>query len=275
MGEEQVSGVITSELMNRIEEAAIVAAREILSGRRIIDVEGPYGVGLTTVEVGNDDRCREPGPEEAGAVVSHALSVPMIYRRFAISKRRIAAFQETGQPLNLKVAEDAAQAVATREEDFIYHGQSDFRLGGLLTVEGRQNVKAGNWDNVDEVLGDVITAVNVLDGKGYRGPYGLALAPELYNSLFRRYAGSDLLQIEHLKRLCTRGIVKAAIDGCVLVARDVGSLVIGQDLQVSHLASDAAHEQFAVSESLVLKIEAPDAICTIMSEAKRPSRQRR
>ena len=275
MGEERGSGVITSELMNRIEEAAVAAAREILSGRRIIDVEGPYGTGLTTVEVGNDDRFREPGPEEASAVVSHALSVPMIYRRFAISKRRIAAFQETGQPLNLKVAEDTAQAVAAREEDFIYHGQSDFRLGGLLTVDGRQNVKAGNWDNVDEVLGDVITAVNVLDGRGYRGPYGLALAPELYNSLFRRYAGSDLLQIEHLKRLCTRGIVKAAIEGCVLVARDVGSLVIGQDLQVSHLTSDAAHEQFAVSESLVLKIEAPDAICTIMNEAKRQPRQRR
>jgi uncharacterized linocin/CFP29 family protein len=269
IAEERVLGVITSELMNRIEEAAVAAAREILNGRRIIDVEGPYGTGLTTVEVGNDDRCREPGPEEASAVVSHALSVPMIYRRFAISKRRITAFQETGQPLNLKVAEDAAQAVAAREEDFIYHGQPDFRLGGLLTVEGRQSVKAGNWDNVDEVLGDIITAVNVLDGRGYRGPYGLALAPELYNSLFRRYAGSDLLQIEHLKRLCTRGIVKAAIEGCVLVARDVGSLVIGQDLQVSHLTSDAAHEQFAVSESLVLKIEAPDAICTIVNEAKR------
>jgi uncharacterized linocin/CFP29 family protein len=275
MGEEQVSGVINSELMNRIEEAAVAAAREILSGRRIIDVEGAYGTGLTTVEVGNDDRCREPGPEEASAVVSHALSVPMIYRRFAISKRRIAAFQETGQPLNLRVAEDAAQAVAAREEDFIYYGQSDFRLGGLLTVDGRQNVKAGNWDNVDEVLGDVITAVNVLDGRGYRGPYGLALAPELYNNLFRRYAGSDVLQIEHLKRLCTRGIVKAAIEGCVLVARDVGSLVIGQDLQVSHLTSDAAHEQFAVSESLVLKIEAPDAICTIVNEAKRQSRSKK
>ena len=49
----------------------------------------------------------------------------------------------------------------------------------------------------------------MLDSKGYRGPYGLALAPALYNNLFRRYPGSDLLQIEHLKRLCTRGIVKA------------------------------------------------------------------
>jgi uncharacterized linocin/CFP29 family protein len=274
MGEESASGVVTSELMKRIEEAAVSAAREILSGRRIIDVEGPYGVGLTTVEVGNDDRCREPGPDEASAVVSRALSVPMIYRRFAISKRRIAAFQETGQPLNLKVAEDAAQAVAAREEEFVYQGQSDFHLGGLLTVEGRQNVNSGNWDNVDEVLGDVITGVNALDGKGYRGPYGLALAPELYNSLFRRYAGSDLLQIEHLKRLCTRGIVKAAIEGCVLVARDVGSIVLGQDLQVSHLTSDAAHEHFAVSESLVLKIEAPDAICMITAGSNRPAIER-
>ena len=64
----------------------------------------------------------------------------------------------------------------------------------------------------------------------------------------------------------TRGIVKAAIEGCVLVARDVGSIVLGQDLQISYLATDAAHEHFAISESLLLKIEAPDAICTIPGE---------
>jgi uncharacterized linocin/CFP29 family protein len=263
MRPEKTPGDVTPELMKRVEDAAISAARDVLSGRRIIDVEGPYGLGLTTIEVGNDDRCREPGPEEASAVVSHALSVPMIYRRFAISKRRIAASREMGQPLNLKSAEDAAQAVAAREEEFIYSGQADFHLGGLLTVEGRQSIKAGNWTNVDEVLNDVINAVNALDGKGYRGPYGLALEPGLYNNLFRRYPGSDLLQIEHLKRLCTRGIVKAAIQGSVLVAREVGSIIIGQDMQVSHLTTDAAHEHFAIAESLVLKIEAPDAICTI------------
>ena len=266
MDEGKISNDIPTELMKEIEGAAISAARDILSGRRIIDVEGPYGIGLTTVEVGNDDLCPEAGPDQASAVVSRALSVPMIYRRFAISKRRVAAFRDMGQPLNLKAVEDAAQAVAAREEDFIYHGQPDFHLDGLLTAPGRQSIRAGNWDNVDAVLSDVITAVNVLDGKGYRGPYGLALAPELYNNLFRRYPGSDLLQIEHLKRLCTRGIVKAAITGCVLVARDVGSIVVGHDLQVSYLSSDAAHEHFSLSESLILKIEAADAICTIPAE---------
>jgi uncharacterized linocin/CFP29 family protein len=257
------SGTVASDLLNKIEQAAISAARDILTGRKIIDVDGPYGIGLTTLEVGNDDVCREPAPEEASAVVSHALSIPMIYRRFALSKRRIAASQEIGQPLNLKIAEDAAQAVAAREEEFVYQGQPSFHLFGLLNAEGRNTLKGGNWGNVDEVLDNVIAAVNTLDGKGYRGPYGLALAPALYNNLFRRYAGSELLQIEHLKRLCTRGIVKADIDGGVLVAKDVGSIVLGQDMQVSYLGPDAAHENFTVSESVVLKLEAPDAICTI------------
>jgi uncharacterized linocin/CFP29 family protein len=257
------SGTLASELLTKIEQAATTAASSILTGRRIVDVEGPYGLGLTTVEVGNDDLCREPRSEEASAVVSRALSVPMIYRRFSLSKRRISAYQENGQPLNLKVAEDAAQAVAAREEDFVYRGQLDFHLSGLLTAEGRNTLRGGNWGNVDEVLENVIAAVNILDGKGYRGPYGLALAPVLYNNLFRRYAGTELLQIEHLKRLCTRGIVKADIDGGVLVAKEVGSIVLGQDMQVSYLAPDAAHEHFTVSESVVFKIEAPDAICTI------------
>ena len=51
-------------------------------------------------------------------------------------------------------------------------------------------------------------------------------------------------------------------EGGVLVSRDVGSLVVGQDMQISYLGPDAAHENFTVSESAVLKIEAPDAICT-------------
>jgi uncharacterized linocin/CFP29 family protein len=265
---ENLAAPESPELLDKIEEAAVSAARDILSGRRIIDVEGPYGLGLTAVEVGNDDLCRPPGPEEASAVLSHALSLPMIYRRFSLSRRRIAAFREMGQPLNLKVVEDAAQAVAMREEEFIYHGQPDFHLHGLLTAAGRNTLQGGDWGSVDQVLDNVIAAVNTLDSKGYRGPYGLALAPALYNNLFRRYPGSDLLQIEHLKRLCTRGIVKAQIEGGVLVAKDVGSIVLGQDLQIAYLTPDAAHENFAVSESLVLKIEAPDAICTITPAAK-------
>jgi len=58
MKEEKSSRPVTADLLQHLENAAVSAARNILSGRRIIDVEGAYGIGLTAVEVGNDDRTR-------------------------------------------------------------------------------------------------------------------------------------------------------------------------------------------------------------------------
>src|SRR5215813_4572437 len=113
-----------AEIWNAIDAAAASAAKDQLTGRRFLDLEGPFGVGLTTIEVGNDDYCRQPSAGEAGAVLGRALAVPMLRRSFRLSIRRVAAHIENGQPLDLAAAQDAAEAVADREEEFVYHGQS-------------------------------------------------------------------------------------------------------------------------------------------------------
>ncbi|MGH8067692.1 MAG: family 1 encapsulin nanocompartment shell protein [Candidatus Entotheonellia bacterium] len=251
------------EIWKRIDESAINAARDVLTGRRFLEVDGPYGVGLTSVEVGHDDFCRQPTPEEAGAVMGRAISVPMLRKELRLSIRRVAAYQDMGQPLNLTPVEDAAEAVARREEEFIYYGQSDFRLQGLLTAEGRAHHEGGDWGNIDQALEDVLVAVNALDARGFRGPYALALSPSLYNGLFRRYAGTDMLQLEHLRRLCQRGVYKAPIEGCVLIDPRVGKLIVGQDLMAGYIGQDGVHYQLYLSESVVLRLDEPRAICTI------------
>lgn len=141
-----------ADLWDRIDEAAVAAARDMVTARRFLDVDGPYGVGLTSIELGNDNYCREPKPGEAGAVVSRAISVPMIRRSFNLSIRRIAGVKDHGQPLDLSPVEDAAEAVAAREEEFIYYGNADFGLPGLLTAEGRNRVKGGDWSKTDQAL---------------------------------------------------------------------------------------------------------------------------
>lgn len=246
-----------------IDDAAVGAARDLLTGRRFLDVEGPYGVGLTSVEVGNDDFCRQPGADEAGAVMGRAISVPMLRKGFQLSIRRVAAYREMGQPLNLAPAQSAAEAVATGEEEFVYYGQQSFGVSGLLTAEGRNQHEGGDWTNIDQALEDVLAAVNALDAKGFRGPYALALSPSLYNGLFRRYPGTDMLQLQHLRRLCERGVYKAPIQGGVLVDPRVGRLLIGQDLRTGYAGQDGVHYQLYLSESLVLMVEEPGAICTI------------
>jgi uncharacterized linocin/CFP29 family protein len=251
------------DIWKRIDEAAVKAARDVLTGRRFLEVDGPYGVGLTSVEVGHDDYCRQPTPEEAAAVMGRAISLPMLRKELRLSIRRVAAFQDMGQPLNLTPVEDAAEAVARREEEFIYYGQPDFRLQGLLTAEGRAHHDGGDWGNIDQALEDVLAAVNALDAHGFRGPYALALSPPRYNGLFRRYAGTDMLQVEHLRRLCQRGVYKAPIEGGVLVDPRVGKLIIGQDLMAGYIGQDGVHYQLYLSESMVLRLDEPRAICTI------------
>lgn len=250
-------------IWEHIDAAAIEAAKPLLTGRRFLEVEGPFGLGLTALEVGADSYCREPAPEEAGAVISRAVSVPMIRKSAMLSARRLAAHLDMGMPLSLSEIEDAAEAVALREEEFIYSGQADFGLEGLLNARGHNVGSLGDWSNLDQALNDVLAGVTTLDGSGFHGPYALALPAKHYNNLFRRYENTDMLQLEHLKSLCTLGVHKATIDQPVLVDPRVGVLVIGQDMQVGYAGSDGIHYHLFVCESLVIRIDEPQAACVL------------
>ena len=259
-----------AHIWEMIDAAAASAARDRLTGRRFLDLEGPFGLGLTVIEVGNDDYCRQPGPDEAGQILGNAIQVPMIRKSFRLSIRRVAAHLDNGQPLDLSPAQDAAEAVADREEELIYTGQPAFGLYGLLNIEGRQQVEGGDWSTPDGALHDVLAAATRLDEQGFRGPYALALAPALYNNLFRLYPGTEMIGLEHLRRLCTAGIHKAAIEGGVLVDTRVGVLVLGQDFSAGYSSQDGVHYHLYVSESIVLRIDDPQAICTISARVGPP-----
>lgn len=246
-----------------IDDTAMEAAKPLLTGRRYLKVEGPYGLGLTTLEVGADDDCSSCGEGEAGAILSRALAVPMLRKACRLSARRLAAHLEKGMPLTLTEVHDAAEAVARREEAFLYHGQPDFGLHGLLNVPGHREVKGADWGNLDNALNNVLAAITALDEAGFHGPYALALPPAQYNGLFRLYEHTELLQIQHLKSLCTLGVYKAAVDSPAVVDDHAGALILGQDLRVGYAGSDGIHYQLFVCESLVLRVDEAAAVCVL------------
>lgn len=252
-----------SVLWNRIDIVAVEAAKSLLTARRFLDVEGPFGLDLTSLELGSDDYCHDPDDNDAAAITSRAIAVPMIRKSCRLSVRRVAASLDRNAPLNLTEVQDAAEAVARREEALIYFGQPELGLHGLLNVEGRSAIQGKDWTSLDNALDNVLAAVNALDQAGYHGPYALTLPPALFNNLFRHYEHTDLLQIEHLKSLCTLGVYKAELDRPVLVDPHVGALAIGQDLRVGYENSDGIHYRLFVTESLVLRIDDPGAVCSL------------
>jgi len=252
-----------ADIWAMIDEAAGSAAKDLMTARRFLEVDGPYGPGLTAIELSNDDYCRKPEEGEAGAVMGRAVSVPMLRKTFRLSLRRIAAFLEKGQPLDLSPAESAAEAVARLEEQILYYGRPEFGLPGLLESKGACRLKGGDWMRPDAALEDVIAAVTRLDEAGFPGPHALVVEPKYYNALFRRYPDSEMLLINHLRRLCTQGIFKANIKGAAVIDPRVGTLEIGQDLMCGYVGSDGIHCELFVHESLVLRMQDEDAVCVI------------
>jgi uncharacterized linocin/CFP29 family protein len=254
---------IPQDLWERIDRSAREAAREILTTRRFLDMEGPFGLGLTSVETGSESYCRPAQPEAAGVVASSAIAVPVLQQLFELSIRRVEGHLRMGLPLDLSPVQDAAAAVARREDEIMYYGIKELGIQGLLTHPDRQRAPVGDWNHVEQALNEVLVGVNRLDDAGFHGPYALALSPNRYNSLFRRYEGSDMLQLDHLRRLCEGGVYKAPVEQALIVDPRVGMLRVGQDLEVGYSMNDGIHHKLFVSESLVLVLDEPNAVCSL------------
>ncbi|RPJ53155.1 MAG: bacteriocin [Methanobacteriota archaeon] len=234
------------------------AARSVLSGRRLLNIEGPYGLGLKAVPLQDTE-------EKNGLITSNFLQVTLIQATFQLSKRDLTTYEREGLPFDLAPVAKAAISVASREDALIFKGAQG--VPGLLTAKGIGSQELSSWEGVGTAAEDVIKAVTVLDEAGFHGPYSLALAPGLYNQLYRRYPESAFTELEHIRSIVTEGVFKApALDsGGVLIAsgRQYASIVVGQDMTVGFIGPVGEKLEFSVTESLAPWIRIPAAICAL------------
>jgi uncharacterized linocin/CFP29 family protein len=256
----------SEKVWEKIDHAVVEAAKSQLSARRVLHVEGPYGFGLKSLP-GPDQEAEEGAGEGVTLGVSSATPVARIGTAFALSARDIAAFEEGGLPLDLRSAAAAGISCARQEEALVFYGAKALGVAGLLTAKGTQSLKLKPWDEVGAAVTDLIQAVTLLDEAGVHGPYALALSPTLYNLLFRRYPQGNATEIEHVRTVVTDGVVKApGINaGGILIAsgRQYASIVLGQDLMTSFVGPTGRDYEFAVSESLALRLSKPAAVCIL------------
>ncbi|MFW6164397.1 MAG: family 1 encapsulin nanocompartment shell protein [Planctomycetota bacterium] len=249
-----------------IDEAVLSAAKSQLTARRLLHTDGPFGLGLKTV----------PGPEEPGGDVGKSgvavtaaggTPVALIQTTFAIAARDIASFEASGLPMDLGPAAQAGIACASQEDDLLFNGAKDIGAAGLLGAKGTQSIKLADWEAVGAAADNLIEAVTTLDDAGFHGPYTLALAPRLYNRLFRRYPQGNQTELDHARTIVTDGILKApsVAKGGVLLAsgRQYASIVIGQDIKVGFIGPADGDYEFTVSETLALRLVVPEAVCVL------------
>lgn len=249
---------LAPETWAALDRAAVEAAKGVLAGRRLLEVDGPYGLGLKAVPL--------PDAEVTHDLITGAvLPLSVIQAGFTLAKRDLAAHERDGVPLDTTPTFQAARACARREDELIFRGTK--AAPGLLTAKGAAELPLSAWEAPGEAAEDITRAITALDRAGFHGPYALALAPERYNRLLRLYPRGNLSELEHLKTVAQDGIYKApALEaGGVLVAvgRATGAIVLGQDLSVGFIGPVGDRLEFTVSESLALVLRQPAAVCVL------------
>ena len=249
-----------------IDETVAGTAKSRLAGRRLLHIDGPHGLGLKAFGCA-EDIIEEGGDDGATLRAPCMITVPYIESSFCLSNRDIAAFEGTGQVLDLLPAAKAAIACADREDAIVFGGCKALGIAGLMNARGAQSCKLESWDTVGSAVDNILHCVNKLDGVGFRGPYALALSPALYNILFRRYPQGDTTELEHLRQIVADGIIKTSAvgSGGVLVtsAKHMASIVIGQDLTTSFVGPAGGCYEFAVAESAALRLVEPSSVCVL------------
>ncbi|MBN2209571.1 MAG: bacteriocin family protein [Candidatus Coatesbacteria bacterium] len=255
------------DVWRRIDETVVSAARSQLTGRRLLALEGPYGLGVKALS--GKEKSLASDTRAAGAALGGAEYFPLLTIRvpFAIPIRDVASFEKTGVPFDISFIAEAATACASLEDQVIFSGSKEAGILGLLHSPGSASLKLSSWESIGVVADDVISAVTKLDDAGFHGPYALALAPKLYNILFRRYPQGNMTELDHIKSIITAGLIKgpAVKSGGVLIAAGAqfASLALGQDLMTGFVGPSGGDYEFTLSETLTLIVRQPGAICVL------------
>jgi uncharacterized linocin/CFP29 family protein len=257
---------LSAQAWAKVDQAVVEAAKGQLSARRLLHVEGPYGLGFKAMP--GPDQVVEGGAEGGVEVVSSAAKpVALIRKGFRLSARDIAAFEEQGVPLDLGAAADAAMACARQEDQLLFNGSKALAVQGLLNAKGTVSHDLKSWDKIGTAADDIIAAATRLDEAGFHGPYALGLAPARHNLLFRRYPQGDSTEIEHLRTLVTEGVIKApgiAAGGVLLASgSQYATIAVGQDLVTAFVGPAEGAYEFVIFESIMLRLLAPAAVCVL------------
>ncbi len=260
------SSPIDMNVWEQIDAAVVKAARNVLTGRRILQLFGPLGAGAGSIHI--DDADAKDELAEEGFITTQGrrlVEIPTIYEDFTVFSKDVAASEKSGYPLDMSKVMAAAQACALKEDRLIFSGKQNLGYDGLLTAAGSGRLKKKDWAMGENAFSDVAAAIEMLVSKGVYGAYALVTSPNLYMQMQRLQPGTGLLEIDRVSKLLNGLVFKTPVltkEQAVLVCPQPENmdLVVGQDLAAAYLEQKGLNHSFRVLESVLLRIKRKSAI---------------
>jgi uncharacterized linocin/CFP29 family protein len=249
-----------------IEEETTRTLKRYLAGRRVVDVRGPAGVGLSAVGTGHLTEIRAPGEgiqarqREVKALVE--LRVP-----FELNRQQIDDVERGAQDSDWQPAKDAAQKIAYAEDRAIFEGYPGGGIGGIR--QGTSNPVLTLPADVAHYPDAIAQGLNQLRLVGVDGPYSLLLSADAYTALAET-SDNGYPVLDHVRKLVKDEIIYApAISGAFILTTRGGDfdLHIGQDVSIGYLSHTDSVVRLYLQETLTFLMLTSEAAVALAPAA--------
>ena len=242
----------------QIEEEVARTFKRYLAGRRVVDVKGPAGVGLSAVGTGH---LRSIPSARAGLMVYQREARALVEFRapFELSRTTIDDVERGANDSNWQPAKDAAREIAFAEDGVIFDGFLDAGILGLR--QGTSNPKMTLPSDVRQYPDAIAQALSQLRMVGVNGPYAALLGADAYTALAET-VDHGYPVLEHVKRLVDDKIFWApAIEGAFVLTTRGGDfdLYLGQDLSIGYVSHTEDSVRLYLQESLTFLLQTAEA----------------
>ncbi|MFK4441775.1 putative linocin/CFP29 family protein [Caballeronia udeis] len=253
---------ISRAAWTQIEEEVARTFKRSVAGRRVVDVKGPGGTGLSGVGTGHQIAISAPQQgvvaklSEVKALVQ--LTVPFELQRDAIDSVERGAKDADWQP-----AKEAAKELAYAEDRAIFDGYKAAGIGGIR--EGSSNPPLALPADVSDYPNTISNALEQLRLAGVDGPYSVLLGADAYTALGEaRDQGYPVL--EHIKRIVNGDIIwaPALAGGSVLSMRGGDfELHLGEDLSIGYASHTDTVVRLYLCETLTFLMLTSEASVSV------------
>ena len=189
----------------QIEEETRRTLKRILAGRRVVDVEGPGGAGLSAIGTGHLKPIAAPGE---GILARQREVKPLVELRvpFELDREQIDDVERGSNDSDWQPAKDAAQTIAYAEDRAIFEGYAAAQIEGIR--QGTSNPIMTLPADVRQYPDAIAQALSQLRLVGVNGPYAVVLGADAYTALAET-VDNGYPVLEHVKKLVKDEIIWA------------------------------------------------------------------
>ncbi len=229
-----------------------------IAARRVVDVRGPQGSSLASVDTGHLSAIAEPAP---GVTARLRLSQQLVELRvpFTLSRQDVNDVERGAQDPDWQPVKDAAKKIAFAEDRAVFEG---YQAAGIIGLrQSTSNPSLTLPAEVREYPDVIAQAVSALRLAGVDGPFSLLLSADAFTAVSETADHGYPIR-DHLARVVDGGIIWApAIDGAFVLSGRGGDyeLHLGQDLSIGYLNHDASAVELYFQESLTFLVYTAEA----------------